>query len=621
MKAKVFGKIFLFLTFVMPLKMEDTSNQSHFINLFNDVNGMILTKTSSENISDGVYYIRLADNQNLAFNIPYADYSLGNNVITYSFYDDVNERFLIEKQGSDTYTIKPLATYNENKVLSVSVPEDNNNLMITTKGPYDEYNFSKDKFKFELQNDGSYKIYSGISNYTKLLGTLNDTPANNTRIVLKNSNVVDTKNKFNLYMTDDIATGVEKKVEIKKNSSVTLYIQEKSYAVGEYSLKLFCTNKREGKITLKQNNNSTVGSSRVLNDGNLICSMNFNFYENNDEYSVVLQNISNYDDTFYFVMEPKNEASLIGTFDWNSNKHDRSSELNIIGENLVDEGFSCKLYHNVGKNILLENYDLEGFKSPLQKNLVVFRGHGGRTGIQTYNDKIIESIEMNELPNMEDVDIAIWGGCKTAERINNDNSNFTYKAYENGAGTSIGWPRDVSTIAASYYIESFLKGRYELEKSISDSLTYASDRFWARYFILMGQDLFKCLVEPVVYSRDEIITYPSASHVSSSVNSKYLEIQDIFFKENIRTINDFLVINGVYTDILKTEASLFRKEIEMIKPYLSNDCIVLKNNMKLKVLKIIFDESTQSVRALDVISGQQHSETELLSMVRPIYEY
>lgn len=621
MKAKVFCKIFLSLTFVMPLKMEDTSNQSHFINLFNDVNEMILTKTSSENISDGVYYIRIADNQNLAFNIPYADYSLGNNVITYSFYDDVNERFLIEKQGSDTYTIKPLATYNENKVLSVSVPEDNNNLMITTKGPYDEYNFSKDKFKFELQNDGSYKIYSGISNYTKLLGTLNDTPANNTRIVLKNSNVVDTKNKFNLYMTDDIATGVEKKVEIKKNSSVTLYIQEKSYAVGEYSLKLFCTNKREGKITLKQNNNSTVGSSRVLNDGNLICSMNFNFYENNDEYSVVLQNISNYDDTFYFVMETKNEASLIGTFDWNSNKHDRSSELNIIGENLVDEGFSCKLYHNVGKNILLENYDLEGFKSPLQKNLVVFRGHGGRTGIQTYNDKIIESIEMNELPNMEDVDIAIWGGCKTAERINNDNSNFTYKAYENGAGTSIGWPRDVSTIAASYYIESFLKGRYELEKSISDSLTYASDRFWARYFILMGQDLFKCLVEPVVYSRDEIITYPSASHVSSYVNSKYLEIQDIFFKENIRTINDFLVINGVYTDILKTEASLFRKEIEMIKPYLSNDCIVLKNNMKLKVLKIIFDESTQSVRALDVISGQQHSETELLSMVRPIYEY
>ena len=362
MKAKVFAKIFSFLTFVMPLKMEDISNQSHFINLFNEVNEMILTKTSTENISDGVYYIRLADNQNLAFNIPYADYSLGNNVITYSFYDDVNERFLIEKQGTDTYTIKPLATYNENKVLSVSVPEDNNNLMITTKGPYDEYNFSKDKFKFELQTDGSYKIYSGISNYTKLLGTLNDAPANNTRIVLKNSNVVDTKNKFNLYMTDDIAPGVEKKVEIKKNSSVTLYIQEKSYAVGQYSLKLFCTNKREGKITLKEKSNFTLGSSRVMNDGNLICSMNFNFYENNDEYSVVLQNISNYDDTFYFVMEPKNEASLIGIFDSNSNKHDRSSELNIIAENLVGEGFSCKLYHNVGKNILLENYDLEGFK-------------------------------------------------------------------------------------------------------------------------------------------------------------------------------------------------------------------------------------------------------------------
>lgn len=620
MKAKVFAKIFSFLTFVMPLKMEDISNQSHFINLFNDVNEMILTKTSTENISDGVYYIRLADNQNLAFNIPYADYSLGNNVKTYSFYDDVNERFLIEKQGTDTYTIKPLATYNENKVLSVSVPEDNNNLMITTKGPYDEYNFSKDKFKFELQTDGSYKIYSGISNYTKLLGTLNDAPANNTRIVLKNSNVVDTKNKFNLYMTDDIAPGVEKKVEIKKNSSVTLYIQEKSYAVGQYSLKLFCTNKREGKITLKEKSNFTLGSSRVMNDGNLICSMNFNFYENNDEYSVVLQNISNYDDTFYFVMEPKNEASLIGIFDSNSNKHDRSSELNIIAENLVGEGFSCKLYHNVGKNILLENYDLEGFKSPLQKNLVVFRGHGGRTGIEIYNDKTTESIEMNELPNMEDVDIAIWGACKTAERINN-NDNFTYKAYENGAGTSIGWPRDISTIAASYYIESFLKGRYELEKSISDSLTYANDRFRARYFILMGHELFKYLVEPVVYSRDEIIAYQSASNVSSFVNSKYLEIQDIFFKKNNPTINDFLVINGVYTDILKTEASLFRKEIEMIKPYLSTDCIVLKNNTKLTVLKIIFDERTQSVRALNVISGQEHSEIELLSMVRSIYEY
>ena len=163
--------------------------------------------------------------------------------------------------------------------------------------------------------------------------------------------------------------------------------------------------------------------------------------------------------------------------------------------------------------------------------------------------------------------------------------------------------------------------RYELEKSISDSLTYANDRFRARYFILMGHELFKYLVEPVVYSRDEIIAYQSASNVSSFVNSKYLEIQDIFFKKNNPTINDFLVINGVYTDILKTEASLFRKEIEMIKPYLSTDCIVLKNNTKLTVLKIIFDERTQSVRALNVISGQEHSEIELLSMVRSIYEY
>ena len=484
-------------------------------NVFKKVQSETLSlNTPVSQIDDGaVYYIRSAGYANRYWDVYYANYNNGNHIQVHSLNYSTAQKFIAKRQfdssGQPTYRFSPLGFFD--KILRLD--NSNNASLVLGDEGYSQYELLADKYTIEASGTNKFILRTGSSNFDRLL--VPDDSSDGAHVVQRSITTLDDTCRWEFLKVDYLGLDVCNKTYINGTTesrfvvtppSTGDYIIETQNYTG-YSLDTF--------LTLKTGSEDQFIASN--DDGGEGTNARISYHLIKDEhYAVYVRGYSSTQIGYTnLVFRPSKCAYMAGFFD---GTYDCVSELNQSKAHLRNLGCFGQVYANRPKSHLLDTDSSNNQK--MNHEYFVYSGHGSdaSAAVAFYNGpEGLHLLEWDDLPLLEDCEVAIWNCCHGARKFYKNNyslerTSMAYRCIENGAHYSIGWDGPIGNLVSRHFVPYFFSELYSNGGDVYSACTEAildsiGQEFWYWYYhnLLSTEDDF---ANAIVYQFGDSINQP-----------------------------------------------------------------------------------------------------------------
>lgn len=386
-------------------------------------------------VSTGIYYIR-NQKSGLYLDVAGAGTNNGATLMQYYYNGSPNQTFKIIKVG-DYYEIIPI--YAPNMRLDIRNASTENEAALQL---YESNSTNAQRFSIESTGNGdnSFKILTGCTNYTKCITAKH---ASLEPIEVFQYGYGNNGNEDNDHWYFEDVTLNEKHM-IWVNEGDIRYFDFKVPDNGFYVAETYPINNYSDNIVT----NVTVEG---LKDGQIHTrSYNgvgghtmFTFSgEGGQHLRFAVRSFSPSLSIFYFQIR-RQQAILCG-FNYGTDEINTLPDL-TVPNNVLSSMYSCVTYQDGNTNLLTN--DLRDFPI-INSEVLFFSGHGNGNSVSLPNGS---NLYASSLPQMNNVRVAVWSSCKSAE-INNGTS-MVLESVNQGALSSLGFTYTVGVDSAKTFTD------------------------------------------------------------------------------------------------------------------------------------------------------------------------
>lgn len=477
--------------------------------------------------SGGAYYLRNVGLDKF-IDVPYARYEEGKQINCYNPNYNMAQRFVLEKQFSNTYTIKPLG--NQKYFLRALDPENNEypSLDLHCEEYSSKYSLIQNKFAFVSAGGGAYFIKTQGGSGDFYLGAEKNGSHNLFSSALPN-NPDAVYFGWKVEETDNITPNVTYSVTLDKKETKR-FLPVSTFTAG-YTINFSA---RIGEIELRENNATEALEKKTNSD-----HLDFDF-EKGKFYDLYITNTTNVKKNITIEMIPTLSLTQYSGCKYEDENVDRSKDTLDLLDSMEKKGIHTRNYFNLSREDFLE-------KKPFNSDFVIMNSHGGAGFFATYNgfeNNNTRYLCWYNLP--EDMSLnycTSWYSCKGAAMCESQNGYRTNLAREcaaRGCGFSFGFRNDIYTVIANSHNKFFLKGVLD-GKNALDAARWAVNQTKKENLILSQSD--KGLSSGVIYFKE-------------NGNIKYTSIysnSEIFSDDGGYSTNNFEDENKSDEDKFKTK--------------------------------------------------------------------
>lgn len=563
---------------------------------------------------NATYFFKNMYDNNKLMDIKYANYEDNSDLVLYNAHYFNNQRFTITKASDTTYYIKPFLADNKFLAIKSESNQENAKLIIRSE-EYSSTAIKANRFKFHYNpTNNTFRISTESSDFTKYL-SLNIITENDIDVVQKSlpSSGFNSTYEWKLIKTDNLTNNSINTINVSPYSN--MYFNLSVRRSMNYIIESRTIENSLMRI-YRTADSSLLAESFTNNNG--YQALNY-YLDKNTEYYIRFYNKSNKTLTLDLVLYPEKNVYFASYYDSELNT---SSDVMSHYNNFESHGYFLNHLNNSSSNLLLNSERANG-NVAINNKYFMISSHGSETG-----DTIVapnKSFSASSLPNMSNVEVAIWSTCYGGK-----SGNAAEKSIEKGAKYAIGWPRlcfvQTSRIFTNNFWPQVLNGE-SVENSFNYALKKAKDSFWFFYTNIGGDSidyliLYKIDNNDKGFNSDDAIlpSYDNLVEVNHDAIRYKNEYRVIYENNNYRRYvkfinglmsNDFYIENLLTNKLYKSKHYVNMENIDLKKEIPTQ----LKSNQKKLDSTIVYAEDKGIIRKLDI------SQVETTTSGLKSYEY
>lgn len=500
--------------------------------------------------SGGAFYLRNVGLDKL-IEVPYGQYEEGKQMNCYSPNYKMAQRFVLEKQFSNTYTIRPLG--NQNFFLRTLDPGDSGHskLDLHREEYSNKYSLIQNKFAFISAGGDAYFIKTQGGSGDFYLGAEKGGSHDLFSSPLPN-NPDASYFAWKIEETDNITPNVTYNVVLDKKETKRL-LPVSTYTAG-YTIYF---SDKIGEIELRENNATETLEKKTNSD-----HLDFDF-EKGKFYDLYITNTANAKKNITIEMTPNILFTQYSGRDFDKDDIDRSQDTINLIDDLEKKRFHTRNYFNLNKEEFLK-------KKPFDSNFVIMRSHGGPGYFATFEG--FENDNTNylcwyDLPKEIFNICTSWYSCDSAAMANGDDgyrTNLPRECVIRGSSYSFGFREEIYSVMAASHNKFFLKALLDNKNSL-DAARWATYEAKKENLILSLSD--KGLPSGIMYFKEN----GSVKYTSIYSNSEVFSDDGGY---QLNNLEDEINLDGsefeVKTDDVNVYHDLFLTNIQVDEKNLSS---------------------------------------------------
>lgn len=461
-------------------------------------------------IEDGaVYFIRSALLDSQVLDVPNSNYTNGQDLIIYHSNGWNNQRFVMNKEGtydgSTTYTIYPLGTYDYN--LSID-GENSNDGRVLQLNKSSSFGSNLNSYKFILTpgtTEDSFRIATGSSGFTKYLTFENYSVSDNTNVVQKAYDSGYAK-CFDWYLQKTDSLGVNTKNETNISGTNQIHFNVRVPVSGSYTFEtsqydnaldtVLSIYKDDGTLLKKDDDSGDERFSKLT------------YYLNEDQdYWLKLSGYnSSQIGRVYLTLKSENTV-YINTYHADGDIDTRYDGISPK-EDLTNAGYYVRHIVNATKSDMLST-DENGY-SRLNNKYYMLSSHGSSSGAALLSSG--QYLYGSNLPNMSNSVLSVWAICYGGKEGNIAQYAVKYKNAQNALGfPGLTYANTSKTFTDKLWKE--ISAGKSVNDAVNSALAHTKSTHWIFEIFGWGADT---IISPKLYSKTSVANF------STDISNKIL---------------------------------------------------------------------------------------------------